>query len=169
MKVVAQAAVRAVPPVLTGALLVMWLLLNDTLSLGQVLLGASFAVALAWSSGALRPLTPRIRRPHLALALLGYVLHDIARSNIAVARIVLGLTRGRDVRSGFVKVPLDLTDAHGLAVLAGIVTATPGTVWVDHDEATSTLTLHVLDLKSETEWINWIKDRYEKLLMEIFE
>jgi multicomponent K+:H+ antiporter subunit E len=53
--------------------------------------------------------------------------------------------------------------------LAGIVTATPGTVWVDHDEATSTLTLHVLDLKSETEWIDWIKGRYERLLMGIFE
>ena len=100
------------------------------------------------------------------LVLLGLVLRDIVRSNIAVARIVLG---GREVHSGFVKIPLDLADAHGLAVLAGIVTATPGTVWVDHDAATSMLTLHVLDLKSETEWIDWIKGRYERLLMGIFE
>jgi multicomponent K+:H+ antiporter subunit E len=157
---------RSVPPVLTGTLLVMWLLLNDSLSLGHVVLGLSFAVALAWSSSALRPLTPRIRQAHLALALLGFVLHDIVRSNLAVARIILG---GREVHSGFVKIPLDLTDPHGLAVLAGIVTATPGTVWVDHDVATRTLTLHVLDLKSETEWIDWIKGRYERLLMGIFE
>ena len=169
MKAAARNVTRSVPPVLTGALLVMWLLLNDSLSLGHVLLGLLFAVALAWSSGALRPLTPRIRQAHLALVLLAFVLRDIVRSNIGVARIVLGSSGGREVHSGFVKIPLDLTDPHGLAVLAGIVTATPGTVWVDHDAATSTLTLHVLDLKSETEWINWIKDRYEKLLMEIFE
>jgi multicomponent K+:H+ antiporter subunit E len=169
VKIVARDAGRRVPPVLTGALLVMWLLLNDTLSLGHALLGLIFAVALAWSSGALRPLKPRIRRAHLALLLLGFVLHDIVRSNIGVARIVLGLTRGRDVRSGFVKIPLGLADPHGLAVLAGIVTATPGTVWVDHDIATGTLTLHVLDLKSEIEWINWVKNRYERLLVGIFE
>lgn len=166
MKTPAQSFTRSVPPVLTGTLLVMWLLLNDSLSLGHVVLGVLFAVALAWSSGALRPLTPRIRQAHLALVLVGFVLHDIVRSNVSVARIVLG---AREVHSGFVKIPLDLTDPHGLAVLAGIVTATPGTVWVDHDAATSTLTLHVLDLKSEIEWIDWIKGRYERLLMGIFE
>jgi len=166
MKTTAQNLARSVPPVLTGTLLIMWLLLNDSLSLGHIVLGLLFAVALTWSSGALRPLTPRIRQAHLALVLLGFVLRDIVRSNVGVARIVLG---GREVHSGFVKIPLDLTDPHGLAVLAGIVTATPGTVWVDHDEATSTLTLHVLDLKSETEWIDWIKGRYERLLMGIFE
>ena len=85
---------------------------------------------------------------------------------LGVARIVLGL---RKPRPGFVKIPLDLTDPHGLAVLAGLVTATPGTVWVDHDTVSSTLTLHVLDLKSEQEWIDWIKNRYERLLLGVFE
>ena len=166
MKTAAPIIVRSVPPVLTGTLLLMWLLLNDSVSLGHVVLGLLFAIALVWASGALRPLTPRIRQAHLALVLLAFVLRDIVRSNIGVARIVLG---GREVHSGFVKIPLELTDPHGLAVLAGIVTATPGTVWVDHDAATSTLMLHVLDLKSETEWIDWIKQRYERLLMGIFE
>jgi multicomponent K+:H+ antiporter subunit E len=157
-----------VPPVLTGFLLLIWLLLNDTLSVGHIVLGLLFAVALAWTSGALRPLRPRLRRPDLVLVLLGRVVYDIVRSNMAVARIVLGLA-GREVRSGFVKVPLALTDPHGLAVLAGIVTATPGTVWAGHDVATSTLTLHVLDLRSEQEWIDWVKNHYEALLLRIFQ
>jgi multicomponent K+:H+ antiporter subunit E len=161
-----RTAARAVPPVLTGVLFVMWLLLNDSFSLGHVVLGLTLAVVLAWSSGLLRPLQPRIRRPQLALALLALVLHDIVRSNLGVASIVLGL---RQPRSGFVKIPLELSDPHGLAVLAGIVTATPGTVWVDHDAGASTLTLHVLDLKSEQEWIDWIKNRYERLLLGVFE
>lgn len=163
-----RAGTRGVPLVLTGALLTIWLLLNDTLSLAHVLLGLVLAVGLAWASRVLRPLQPRIRHPHLALRLLGFVLHDIVRSNIAVARIVLGLGR-RDVRSGFLTIPLELTDPHGLAVLAGIVTATPGTVWVDHDVATSTLRLHVLDLQSDEEWIDWIKNRYEVLLVRLFQ
>jgi multicomponent K+:H+ antiporter subunit E len=159
---------RKLPPVLTGALLAMWLLLNDTLAIGHAALCLVFAVAVAWSSGALRPLQPKLRRVHLALVLFGLVLHDVVRSNLGVAQIVLGLA-GREVRSGFLKIPLDLTDPHGLAVLACIVTATPGTVWVEHEVATSTLTLHVLDLKSESEWIRWIKDRHERLLLRIFQ
>jgi multicomponent K+:H+ antiporter subunit E len=169
MKLPTPRVARRVPLVLTGVLVVMWLLLNETLSIGSVLLGLLLAVALAWASGVLRPLQPTIRRPHLILLLLANVLRDVVRSNVGVARIVLGLTGRREIRSGFVRIPLDLTDPHGLAVLAGIVTATPGTVWVDHDVAKSTVTLHVLDLKSEQEWIDWIKGRYERLLMGIFE
>jgi multicomponent K+:H+ antiporter subunit E len=160
---------RRVPLVLTGVLFVMWLLLNDTLSIAGVLLGLLLAVALAWASGVLRPLQPTMRRVHLIAVLLAYVLRDIVRSNVGVARIVLGLAGTREIRSGFVKIPLDLTDPHGLAVLAGIVTATPGTVWVDHDMTGSTVTLHVLDLKTEQEWIDWIKGRYERPLIGIFE
>jgi multicomponent K+:H+ antiporter subunit E len=169
MKVPTPRVARRVPLVLTGVLVVMWLLLNETLSIGSVLLGLLLAVALAWASGVLRPLQPTMRRAPLILLLLANVLRDIVRSNVGVARIVLGLAGKREIRSGFVKIPLDLTDPHGLAVLAGIVTATPGTVWVDHDVAESAVTLHVLDLKTEQEWIDWIKRRYERLLMGIFE
>jgi multicomponent K+:H+ antiporter subunit E len=169
MRTVTRGVARRVPPVLTGFLLVMWLLLNETLSIGHIALGSILAVGLAWAASVLRPLRPEMGRPLLVVKLIGLVLFDIVRSNIGVARIVLRLVRDRKVRSGFVKIPLDLTDPHGLAVLAGIVTATPGTVWVDHDLATSTLTLHVLDLKSEQDWIDWIKQRYERLLEGIFE
>jgi multicomponent K+:H+ antiporter subunit E len=97
------------------------------------------------------------------------VLADILRSNLAVARIVLGLTGGRDIRSGFIDVPLQLRDPHGLAVLAAIVTSTPGTVWSDLSADGEKLTLHVLDLRDEAALIATIKQRYERLLMEVFE
>lgn len=161
--------VRRFPPVLVGALLGMWLLLNQSLALGQILLGFVLALAVAYASSVLRPVQPAFKRPHLALTLLVRVLGDIVRSNVGVARIVLGLVRDRQVRAGFVKIPLELRDPHGLAVLAGILTSTPGTVWVDHDLETNVLTLHVLDLREEAEWIAWVKDPYERLLREIFE
>ncbi|HEX9772068.1 MAG TPA: Na+/H+ antiporter subunit E, partial [Steroidobacteraceae bacterium] len=90
-------------------------------------------------------------------------------SNIGVGRIILGLVRERQVRSGFLAIPLDLRDPHGLAVLAMILTSTPGTIWVDLSPDGGTLTLHILDLRDEAEWIRTIKHRYERPLMEIFE
>lgn len=160
---------RRVPPVLTAWLIVMWLFLNQTVSAGHLVLGVVLGVVLASASRALRPMQPRFRNAHLVPVLFTVVLTDIIRSNIAVAGIVLGFVRGRQLSSGFVKIPLELEDPHGLAVLAGIVTATPGTVWVHHDAATRTLMLHVLDLREEGAWIAWIKNRYERLLLRIFE
>jgi multicomponent K+:H+ antiporter subunit E len=160
---------RRPPLLLTVLLFCMWLLLNQTLAPAQIVLGALLAVGIAWASTSLRPLSPTLKKPWVAVGMLGVVLADIVRSNIGVARIVLGLVGNRHVESGFVKIPLKLRDPHALAVLAAIVTSTPGTVWVDLSDDGAMLTLHVLDLKSEAEWVHWIKNRYERPLMEIFE
>lgn len=159
---------KRLPPLLTVVLVAIWLLLNGTVSLGQVLLGSAVAVAMMLAASQWRPVHPRLRsfRPVVPLAV--HVLVDVLRSNVAVARIVLGLTRGREVHSGFIDIPLDLRDPHGLAILAAIVTSTPGTAWAGVSSDGSRLTLHVLDLKDEAEWCRMIKERYEGPLMRIF-
>jgi multicomponent K+:H+ antiporter subunit E len=142
-------------PVASAGVLVLWLLLNQSLSGG-------------WVLAALEVPKARVRRLGAACRLLALVLTDIVRSNIAVARIILGL-QGRRWASGFVEIPLELRDPYGLATLACIITSTPGTLWVDFDEASGILTIHVLDLIDKTEWVRTIKGRYERLLLEIFE
>ena len=161
--------VRRLPPVLVVSLIVLWLLLNRSFSLGHVALGTVLALGVAWASSALRPLQPKLRRAHLGAVLLAIVLRDIVRSNFNVARVVLRFRRGKELEAGFVEIPLVLKDPHGLAVLAGIITATPGTVWVGHDVETSVVTLHVLDLKGQDALIAEVKGHYERLLREIFE
>jgi multicomponent K+:H+ antiporter subunit E len=155
-------------PLLSAALVVLWLLLNQSISAGHVILGSVIAVLASWAMAALRPDKPRIRRPGAALRLAGLVLIDILRSNLAVGRIIVR-SREPGVNAGFMTIPLDLRSLQGLAVLSIIITSTPGTVWVNYDAAKGTLLLHVLDLIDETVWIRTIKDRYERRLMEIFE
>ncbi len=158
-----------VPWLLILGLTAMWLLLVGSVSPGQVLLGLAIATAMTLGFRAVRPLHPRIRRPLAALKLLCHVAPDVLRSNWAVGRIVLGLTGGRQIRSGFVDIPLALRDPHALAVLAVIVTSTPGTVWADLSQDDAVLTLHVLDLRDPQAVRDMIKQRYERLLQEIFE
>ena len=153
-------------PFALAGLLVLWLMLNQTLSLGQVLLGLAVAALGAWTLRALHFPAGNIRRFGAALRLTKLVLADVVRSNFAVARIVLGRSRG--VTSGFVRIPLELRDPYGLATLACIITATPGTLWVTFDEAGGTLTIHVLDLIDDADWIRTIKGRYERHLLEIY-
>jgi multicomponent K+:H+ antiporter subunit E len=156
-------------PLLAFALLALWLLLTASTSPGSLLLGAVLALA---GSGALAALTPpkaRLRRFSVLPGLLCDVLVEIVRSNNAVARIILQPRSPQPRRSGFVFVPLDMRSPYGLAALACIVTATPGTVWVEYDSARSVMLLHVLDLVDEEAWVRVIKGKWEHRLMEIFE
>jgi multicomponent K+:H+ antiporter subunit E len=153
-------------PLVSAGLLGLWLLLNQALSLGQILLGCMLALAGGWALAVLQLPKARVRRVGAILRLSSLVLADIIRSNIAVGRIVLGLGDKQRI-SGFVNIPLDLRHAYGLAALACIITATPGTLWVSFDG--EVLTIHVLDLIDESEWIRTIKNRYERRLLEIFE
>ncbi len=149
-------------------LLLVWLVLNDSFSAGHLLLGLMLALMVAAMLPSARPLQARVRRPLMAIRLLLRVLADIIRSNITVVGIVLGPERRRQ-RPGFIQVPLDLRDPHGLAVLSMIVTATPGTVWAETSPDHRVLTLHILELEDESAWQRTIKERYERPLMEIFE
>ena len=159
---------RLVPfPLVSASLLVLWLLLNQTLSPGHVLLGVALALVGGWALAALQPPKAHPRRLAVIFRLTAVVLADSVRSNIAVARIILGLERRRWI-SGFVEIPLELRDPYGLATLACIITSTPGTLWVDFDAASGKLTIHVLDLVDKSEWVRVIKGRYEQQLLEIF-
>jgi multicomponent K+:H+ antiporter subunit E len=162
-------------PLLWLLLLLLWLLLNQTLWVGHVLLGGVLAAGACHALRRLR--TPReggasapliLRRAGAAATLSWHVAVDIVRSNIAVARIVLH--RGtRKQTAGFLEIPLALHDPLGLALLACIITATPGTAWARYEGDRGVLTLHILDLVDEEFWIATIKGRYESRLIEIFE
>jgi multicomponent K+:H+ antiporter subunit E len=160
---------RVLPyPLLFLALWAMWLLLNQSVSPGQLIFGAIIAFGASWAMVALGPEPARVRSPVAVVTLAGRVAVDVVHSNIAVGRIILGLTPPNR-RSGFMTVPLDLTNRYGLTVLSIVLTATPGTLWMNYDPARRELLVHVLDLVDEEEWVHLIKDRYERLLIEIFE
>jgi multicomponent K+:H+ antiporter subunit E len=153
-------------PVLSLALFLAWLALGPSVDPLSVLVAAVLAVVVPLLTRPLRPGAVRLRRPAVAARLLGRVVVDSLRSNVAVLG---GLLRRRPLRSGFVRVPLDVRDPGALAVLAAIVTATPGTAWAELAPDRSALLLHVLQLEDEAGLVAGIKHRYERPLMEIFE
>ena len=155
-------------PWLSLSLWVLWLLLNLSLSAGNLLLGAVLGFLAPLMFAPLRPLPIRIRRPGVILKLFFLVGRDVVVSNIAVAWGVL--TAGKKPpRSRFIKIPLDLRDANGLAALSMITTVVPGTIWSELALDRSVLLLHVFDLDDEAQFIEHFKTAYERPLMEIFE
>src|SRR5690606_30152207 len=118
-------------PAMSLFLMATWLVLNQSLAAGHLLIGAFLGLALGAAFGSLQPPPLRIRNRRRLLRLVAVVVNDVIRSNIALLRILVsGDTTA--VTSGFVVIPLRLTDPYGLAVLACIITATPGTIWMSY-------------------------------------
>jgi multicomponent K+:H+ antiporter subunit E len=156
-------------PLLSVALLAMWLVLNQTLAPVHVLLGTALGLGGGYVLARLQPPAGKVRYRVVVVAeLLALVLADIVRSNLAVARIVLD-PGVRNRTAGFLSMPLEVRHPGALAALACIITATPGTSWARYEAARNILTIHVLDLVDEQAWIRLFKARYERRLREIFE
>lgn len=156
-------------PGLSLVLLLTWLLLNQSVELAHLLLGSLLALIAPILA---RPLQPhgyaRIHRPWVLCRLLFKASIEILRSCFNVSRIIL-FARPEGLNSQFIRIPLDMRSPHGLAMLAGIINMTPGTVWVEVLPDSHELILHVFDLHDTQWWIDTIKQQYERPLMEIFE
>ena len=155
-------------PLLSLALIVMWLVLNRSVSAGQIILAVLFGVAAPALLAPLRPARPRIRRPWVLLRLIGVVGRDVIKSSMEVFWTLLR-NRREPVHSRFVHIPLDLRDPSALASLAMITTVVPGTVWCELARDHSALLLHVWHAPDEAAFIDHYKRTYERPLMEIFQ
>lgn len=161
--------VRLLPaPLLSLGLWALWLLLNHSLDIGQVALGAVLAWVIPVVTRGLRPLPVRVSHPLSIVRLALRVVADTIVSNWQVMRFLLWPSLRRSY-SGFVHIPLDLRDPNGLAVLAMICCATPGTAWAEISRDRSVLLLHVLEIHTPEEIVAHVKTRYEAALIEIFE
>lgn len=153
-------------PLVSLAILGLWMVLAPGPSLGHLLLAALLAVAIPQLTRRLWPDRPRLRRPVAGAALFMRVLADIIVANWQVARRVLGpLDR---LHPRFVPIPLDIEDPFVATLLGSIVSLTPGTVSIEIDREKRLLLVHGLDVEDEAAMIATIKARYEAPLKEIF-
>lgn len=155
-------------PLLSVALLIIWLLLNQTLAPAHLLLGAVIAIAVPRFTDSMMPHRMRLHSPLALVRLIGWAVTEIGRSCFNVSRIIL-FRRHQDLSSEFIRIPLDLRDPYGLAMLSCLINCTPGTVWVEVLPDSHDLLLHVFDLHDQNWWVDTIKNRYEKPLIEAFE
>lgn len=155
-------------PLLSLVLAVVWVLLVNDFSVGNFVFGLILGIAIAKITSPYWPGRPKIRNP---LAIIEYglvVLWDIVVSNVQVAYLVL-FRRSESLRSRFITIPLDLKSPEAIAVLAGTITMTPGTVSADLSADGHSLLVHCLETDDPEDTVASIKSRYESRLMRIFE
>ncbi len=153
-------------PLMSIALMLVWLLLVNEISFAHVLLGAVLGVLIPLFSNAFWPERPHIGRPGMILRLALRLLRDIVIANFTVARQILSPVDR--IKPDFVEYPLEIDNEFAITVLASLISLTPGTVSSDLSEDRRTLIIHALDVSDKDALIADIKRKYEQPLREIF-
>jgi len=95
------------------------------------------------------------------------VLYDILVANLAVAALVVG--PARNIRPGFVLMPLRLRGRVTVSLLANTISLTPGTLSAFLSADGRTLVIHGLQVDDPDAIIATIRTRYEQPLLDSLE
>lgn len=155
-------------PLLSVVLTLVWLGLVNKVTPGNLVLGAALGIVVPLTTAAYWPNRPRVRNPLMVAEYMLVVMWDIVVANVQVAMIIL-FKRNADLRSAWITVPLDLTSAEAITVLAGTITMTPGTVSAMLSADGGAILVHCLHTDDPDGVRDDIKRRYEARLKEIFE
>lgn len=154
-------------PLLSLLLLIVWTMLVNKVTLGNLLLGGIIGIALPIMTAAYWPERPLLKNPLRVVSYILLVLWDIVVANVQVALIILFKPRDK-INSQWVVVPLELTSPEAITTLAGTITMTPGTVTALLSADAGSLLVHCLHTDDPEAVSQEIKTRYEARLKEIF-
>lgn len=107
------------------------------------------------------------RQVPLIIEFIFFFLWEVIVSNI---RLTLTILSPRPhLKPAVVAVPLDIKNDAAIVFLANLITLTPGTLSLDISSAKQFLYIHVYDLEDPEEFIQDIKQNYERRVQEIIE
>lgn len=154
-------------PLLSAILVILWLLLVNELSVGQLLLGIVLGLAVPLYTERFWPEKVKVRQPLLLLRFLLIVLYDILVANVTVARLILG--QQDRLQPAFLVMPLTLRTDLAISLLANTISLTPGTVSAYLSADRRCLIVHSLHTTDPDDLLATIRERYEAPLKEILE
>ena len=153
-------------PFLSLFLLFFWLLLQNKISPGIVVLGAILALLIPLYTNRGRDFPAKIHKPFKVVEYFILLLIDIIISNLNIAAIIL-LPRRR-IQPALIEYPLDIVGEVPITVLASTISLTPGTITAEIRRDGRALMIHALNVEDHEKLIASIKSRYEMRLKEIF-
>lgn len=155
-------------PYLTVLLIAVWFMLVNRLAVGTAVMAVILGTLIPLVTAVWWPKRPRIKAPLALLSYAALVVWDVIVANFQVARIVLFMPADQ-VRSAFIRVPVDLQSREAITLLAGTITMTPGTLTADMSSCGKALLIHALHAPDPDAVRDDIKARYESRLKRIFE
>lgn len=145
-------------------LALVWGAVTGSFSLLNLLFGFLIAAIALWIIREQFHTGAYIARAWRVTSLLLVFLKDLAISALRVAAIVLSPTRS--YQPGFIAFPLTTDRNAEIAILANMITLTPGTLSVDVSDDKTTLFIHCIDVPDTEAIKRDIAEGFERKIME---
>jgi len=159
-----QRVLPSIPQSLTVFLF--WLLMVEDSGTANLVMAALLALLMPLVAARLEREFARLGKVWILVPFGLMVLYDILIANLTVARQVLDSEK--KLNSGFVWMPLEMTNIHGISALASVITLTPGTVSAELSPDRRHLLIHYLSADEPEALAASIKARYEAPLHKVF-
>jgi len=148
-------------------LTLIWVFLTGEYNLNNFLFGFVLSFSILWilsGAGEKRNLkyfkiVPRV------ISFILFFIWELTKANIQVAYEVI--TPKFNMKPGIVALPLDAKTDFEITLLANLITLTPGTLALDVSSDRSVLYVHGMYVEDRKEFIEDIKQGFEKRLLEI--
>jgi len=107
-----------------------------------------------------------IRRIWKSFVLIVYFLYELIKANIIVTIEIL--TPNFYMQPAVIAYPLELKTDFQISILTNFLTLTPGSLTLDVSSDKKTLFIHSMYVKNADEFINAVKNKIEKKILDIF-
>lgn len=155
------------PAFLTLVLALGWTGITGSFAGANLLLGLAIGGLAVWLLREHLAAPAALRKLRAAAGLALFFAWELLKSAVRVALVVIRPDIGAAVRPAIVAVPLTLESDAGIALLANMITLTPGTLSIDVAADRSVLYVHVLEFAGKEALLADIAGGFERRVKEL--
>lgn len=146
-------------------LTIIWVFLTGSFGLVNFIFGFASSFFILWIISSKDGEDKYFKIVPKLISFFFFFLRELTLANIQVAYEVM--TIKHSMKPGIVKVPLDAKTDLEITLLANLITLTPGTLSLDVSEDKKVLYVHAMYVHDREEFINGIKNGFERRLLAI--
>ncbi len=142
-----------------------WMFLTGNLEFINFIEGFIISFLILWISRYATSTSSYLNKIPKIIDFIFYFLYQLIVANIKVTVDIV--TPRHRMKPAIIAVPLTIDRNYEIAMLANIVTLTPGTLTLDVSADNKTMYIHSMYVDNAEEFISELKNGFEKKLMEI--
>ncbi len=146
-------------------LALIWMAMSGRFDAANLVLGFIFGYAVLFVLQRVIGRSAYFRKSLVLLRFAGFYVVDVVRANVRVALDVV--TPASRAHPGIVAVPLDAKTDTEIAVLANLITMTPGSLAIDVADDRSVIYVHSMFVEDPEAFAQDIKDDLERRVLEL--
>ncbi|GGE38531.1 Na+/H+ antiporter subunit E [Psychroflexus planctonicus] len=146
-------------------LTIIWVFLTGSFAVVNFIFGFIISFLILWIISSRDEENKYVRLIPKLISFILFFLWEVVKANIQVAYEVI--TPTNNMKPGIVKIPLDAKTNIEITLLANLITLTPGTLSLDVSEDKKVLYVHSMYVNDKQEFIDDIKNGFERRLLSI--